>query len=283
MEEATWYLGPLGNMRPLIVPEPDIEINEVRYGGVHQGLSGARIMDVTGYRAEYSFEFRHLDREEYLWLEALHTRLVPGPFYLLNPLKRNRLTQQASRLQRTEYSNSGLDFDSPYTVERDWPDEVRVPGRSVRFADWEGSELVITFDPTKPVPLLPGETMTGSVYMKADDEYQGVFIRVSWYTEDLEFISDQEIEVDCSPEWRRMWYTYHDAPTNAAAAKFKVVLGEYDEDNGIYIAAPMLEAGVTWPSEWELGGGAPVVLLDQLPSVSHRYPLRNATLTLLEA
>jgi len=278
-----WYLGPLGDMRPLIVPQPDIEINEVRYGGIHQGLSGARIMDITGYRAEYMFNFRNLDRDEYIWLEALHTRLVPGPFYLINPLKLNRLTQQSSRLQLTEYNNSGLDFDSPYSVSRDWPTDIVVPGRSVRFADWEGTALPIVFDPTKPVPLMDGETLTASVYLKSDQEYPGVKIRISWFTEDRVFIEDQEITVDLANEWRRMWFTYHEAPTNAAAASFSVVLGSAVEDVGVYMAAPQLEAGVTWPSPWELGGGAPVVLVDQLPAISQRYPLRHATLTLLEA
>lgn len=281
MQTATWYLGPLGNMRPLIVPEPDIEINETRYGGVHQGLSGARTMDITGYRADYSFEFRSLDRDEYVWYEALHTRLVPGPFYLINPLKLNRLTQQSSRLQLTEHNTSGLSFTSPYTVSRDWPSDIPIPGRSLVLQDWVGTTETITFDPTKHVPLMDDETLTASVYLKSDDEYQGVKIRISWFTEDKIFIENQEITVDLGPEWRRYWFTYHEAPVDARAALFSVVLQA--ADTAVYVAAPQLEAGVTWPSPWELGGGAPVVLLDQLPATSHRFPLRDVTLTLMEA
>lgn len=281
MEQATWYLGPLGDMRPLIVPEPDIEINEVRYGGIHQGLSGARTMDVTGHRSEYTFEFRNLDRDEYAWLEALHTRLVPGPFYLINPLKLNRLTLQSSKLQLTEYNNSGLAFTSPYSMTRDWPTDVPTPGRAMKFSGWTGTSMQVTFDPAKPVPLLDDETLTASVYLKSDVVYAGVKIRISWYTEDQVFISNQEITVDLGPEWRRYWFTYHEAPVNARAASFSVVFGS--ATTPVYMAAPQLEAGVTWPSPWELGGAAPVVLLDQLPATSHRYPLRHATLTLLEA
>jgi hypothetical protein len=36
-------------------------------------------------------------------------------------------------------------------------------------------------------------------------------------------------------------------------------------------------------TSWDLGGGAPAVLIDQLPSTSPRYPLMDCTITLLEA
>lgn len=280
MQEATWYLGPLGDMRPLVVPEPGIQINQVRYGGIHQGLSGARSLDITGYRTEYGFTFKHLDQEEFLWLEALHYRLVPGPFYLLDPLKTNRLTAQSSRLDLTNYNNSGIDLTGPYEVSRDWPSDIRIPGRSKKLTNW-GSSQVITFDPTKPIPLLEGETLTGSLYIRGDAAYSNVRLRITWYTQDLVKISDSDIQLGTSSEWTRIWYTYHDQPTNARAASLSLVLGSYATP--VYIAAPMLEAGVTWPSPWEMGGGAPIVIMDQIPAESGRFPLRNVSLNLLEA
>ena len=89
------------------------------------------------------------------------------------------------------------------------------------------------------------------------------------------------IAVGTSTEWTRVWYTYHDQPTNARAASLSLVLGAYSTP--VYIAAPMLEAGVTWPSDWDMGGAAPVVIMDQIPASSGRYPLRNVELNLLEA
>lgn len=281
MLDRTWYLGPLGDMRPLVCPEPGISIDQVRYGGVRQGLSGARSLDITGYRTDYSFTFRHLDQSEFLWLEALHRRLVPGPFYLLDPLKRNRLTSHASVLELTNYNNAGIDLSAgTYAVSRDWPSEIPIPGRSKKLTGW-GSANTITFDSTKPVPLLDGETLTASVWLKGDANYSNIKLRITWFTEDLVKISDTDISVAATNEWSRNWYTYHDQPTNAAAAQFSVALGAYSTP--VYIAAPQLEAGVTWPSDWELGGGASQVILDQLPTVSNIYPLRNATLTLMEA
>lgn len=279
MTDHDWYLGPLGDMRPLVVPEPGIEIAEVRYGGVHQGLSGARTMDVTGNRSEYKLGIKHLEPDEFLWLEALHARLVPGPFYLINPLKRNRLTAQASRLLPVGPRSSGVYVDSPYTISRDWPDDVPVPGRSLALSGWEET-VEVRFDPNRPVPLLSGDTLTASVYLKADVPYDAT-LRVAWYDEDKKFLSNTDIPITIANTWSRHWTTYHEAPREAAAAKLSVPLGT--ADTTVYVAAPQLEVNTSWPSTWEVGGGAPLVLFDQLPTVSGRYPLRDVVITLLEA
>lgn len=280
MSDATWYLGPLGDLRPLIVPEPDLNIDEVRYGGVHQGLSGARTMDVTGHRAEYKFEFKHLERDEFVWLEALHTRFVPGPFHLLNPLKRNRLTVQASRMLPIESKNSGVFLTAPYTFVRDWPTEIPLPGRSCRVAGWAGANAYLQFDQQKLVPLMPNETLTASVYLRSDLAHSG-WLRVSWYDADRAFISNTDVPISLATEWQRHWSTFHEAPSDAVGAMFTLVLGS--ANTAVYVAAPQLEADAPFPTEWQIGGGAPVVLVDQLPTTSGRFPLRNASLNLLEA
>lgn len=282
MQEATWYLGPLGDVRPLVCPEPDMTINEIRYGGVHQGLSGARTVDITGFRTDYQFDFNWLTRDEFLWLEALHLRLVPGPFYLLNPLKRNRLSSQASRLMPSFKQSAGVAFDGPSSVSRDWPTDLPIPGRSLKLANWTGTTNNVAFDTGKPVPVLPGETLTASVWLKSDVTYNNVKLRIAWYTVDKQFIRNDEISVAPSPDWSLHWFTYHEAPSNAAAGVFSVVLGA--PTTAVYFAAPMLEAGTDyWPNEWEIGGGATLVHVDTLETTSKIFPLRNASLKLMEA
>lgn len=278
--EATWYLGPLGDLRELVCPETDIEINPVRYGGIHQGLSGARTMDITGYRSEYTLEFKYLDQSEFLWLEALHARLVPGPFYLIDPLKKNRLTLQSSRLGLTEYNNNGVDISAPFTRSRDWPTDLAVPGRSLVLASW-GSSTTVTFDQSKLVPLMSGEVLTASIYMKAAAVYSSVNLRISWYDADKNFLSNTDYPVSVGTSWARYWYTYNEKPSNAVAAKFSITLGT--ASTSVYLSAPQAEVGVNFPSSWDLGGAANQVLMDQIPTTSHRYPLRDASLTLLEA
>lgn len=280
MIEATWYLGPLGDLRPLVVPDPDIQINEVRYGGVHQGLSGARTMDVTGHRREYQFQFGYLDQDEYRWYEALHSRLVPGPFRLLDPFRKNRLSVQASRLLPVESRNSGVYLDVTHTLSRDWPYELPIQGRSLGLSGWSGDNAFVQFDQQRPAPFLDNEVPTASVYLRAD-AVTGAHLRMAWYDPDRVWISNTDVEVEISPEWDRYWHTFDTPPSDAVAGTFTVVFGT--STTAVNVAAPQLEIDADLPTAWEIGGGSPVVLLDQLPTTSHRFPLRDAVMTLLEA
>src|SRR5690606_40132859 len=69
--DRTWYLGPLGKLRGLVCPERGMSDTSTRYGGIHQGLTGARTMDITGHRREYEFEFVYMDKQDFAWLNAL--------------------------------------------------------------------------------------------------------------------------------------------------------------------------------------------------------------------
>src|SRR5690606_23969820 len=97
--DKTWYLGPLGKLRGVVGPDAGTTATSTRYGGVHQGLTGARTMDITGHRREVEFQFTYLEKAEFEWLNALHARMVPGPLYLLDPRYRNRLSPQATSLR----------------------------------------------------------------------------------------------------------------------------------------------------------------------------------------
>lgn len=277
---SDWYLGPLGELRPLVVPEPDISINQVRFGGVHQGLSGARTLDITGHRIEYTFEFRNLDRDEFMWLEALHTRFFPGPYHLIDPLKKNRLSAQASRLLLVDADSNGVyTAASAVSGSRDFPDTVNLPGRSliVETADMD----VVQFDSGKRIPLLTGETPLCSVYLKSEVPHEAAYLRASWYDIEDAFISNTDIDIDTSVTWSRHWYNFVDRPGNAYGVTFSVVL--LSNAIPVWFAAPQVETSTYLPTDWEIGGGAPIVLIDQMPAVSGRFPLRHATLTLLEA
>jgi hypothetical protein len=280
IEQATWYLGPLGDLRPLVVPNPGVKIDEVRYGGVHQGLSGARTMDITGHRREYEFTVGYLDQDEFRWFEALHTRLVPGPFRLIDPFRKNRLSVQASRLLPVESRNNGVYLSAAHTLSRDWPADVAIVGRSLGLSGWSGDNAFVQFDQQRPAPIVGDEVLTASVYLRADAAYP-VILRMAWYDQDRVWISNTDVTVQVDTEWTRYWHAFGEAPDGAAAATFTLVLGTASTQ--VYVAAPQVEADAAFPTSWELGGGAPVVLLDQLPSTSLRFPLRDIELSLLEA
>src|SRR5688572_21324044 len=117
VDNPEWYIGALGALRRLPVPDPGIRMSPVVYGGIRQGLSGARTLDVTGVRMGYDMEFTGLEPDEWMHLEALRTRLIPGPHRLLDPLRRNRLSVEAAavRVVGTRYGGTTI---SAGTAER---------------------------------------------------------------------------------------------------------------------------------------------------------------------
>lgn len=278
--DKNWYLGPYGDLRPLICPATDITISEERLGGVHQGLSGARTMDVTGHRATYELGLRYMDPAEWSWVEAMHTRHIPGPLKLINPLKRNMLSHQCTSL-RSLNGRSGLQLPigSVPTYEREWPTEVSTGGRSLRVEIGPDSE--IRLDGAKPIPLRNStDTVTWSVYMKASTPVT-VEMRINILDSDSNdtffFIAGTR---SITTEWQRFTQTWTFDDTEYIPASFVPTI-RTAVDSNLWIAAPQAEYGLA-ATGWEIGGGAPEVVIDQVPTVSPRYPLRTATLTLLE-
>lgn len=279
---STWYIGPLGDMRALVCPEPGISVRDVRYGGIHQGLSGARTMDVTGHRSEFQFEFTYLDQDEWAWLDALHTRLVPGPHRLINPLKKNRLTLRASNMDATSRRAKRDGVYTPAMWEKTTEYPAGMFGRSVKMLAWSTAVGYLAMDIDKPVPVLPGEALSASVWLRSEGTHTGAKIHFDGTDRYGQRFSDATFNLpDLTTEWQRFTVPAYAPPANAAGVTMFVQLGA-DDSFPVYVAAPQLETGPV-VTGWEIGGGAPEVLMDQLESTSPRFPLRDATLTLLEA
>lgn len=280
---STWYLGPLGDLRPLVCPEPNIRMSVVRYGGVHQGLSGARTMDVTGHRQDFEFVFEYLEEDEYAWLEALHTRLVPGPHKLINPMRRNRLSLRSSNcLVAQGRQRDGLQIPSRVTVERvpDFP--AGYLGRSVRLSDWDEDYGYFRLDRYKPVPIMPGETLTVSMHLKTETSGAVGQIHTEWYNADGElFTTTSHGEYALSESWDRHVRANIQPPQGAVGVVASFVLNNTPVIP-VYVAMPQVEVGSS-ATDWQIGGGAVEVLVDQLETDSPRFPVYNTTLTLLEA
>jgi hypothetical protein len=274
----TWYLGPAGDLRALTCPEPNISTDVVRYGGIHQGLSGARVVDVTGHRAEYQFQYTYMEPEEWAWLNALHLRHIPGPYRLLDPMKRNRLTPESSSARLGGGTAHGLTlYGGIASRVWDWPNAAGIGAQSTQWSNRVGTS-VVSFDEPVKTTVLSGEAITASVWMKAAANVEaGLYFE--WYDKStLTDISDDTF-VPVTTEWTRFSASQL-IPANTNGAVFNVWLTDITAD--VYIAAAQVETGDT-ATEWELGGGAPVVLLDQLATSSPQFPLTNCTLTLLEA
>lgn len=270
----TWYLGPLGDLRALTCPEPGISMTDVRYGGIHQGLSGARTMDVTGHRAEYAFQWTFMDDAEWKWLRALHTRHIPGPFRLINPMRVNRLTHQAVSLEP-----SALTIPSAArTWVIDWPVDADPGYRCMRLTGWGNEQNTVSFDLVKKTAIFPTEAVTGSLFVKGDalatarlgiEYYDRAGVRVP---------PSSFATINITTSWQR-FSIHRVAPPEAVSLVFAFRGDTFTAP--VQLAAPQLEAG-TSGTPWEQGGGAPVVVVDQLSTASPRFPLTDCAMTLLE-
>ena len=282
--DKTWYLGPLGKLRGLVCPEPGMTDTSTRYGGVHQGLTGARTMDITGHRREFEFEFTYLEKSEFEWLNALHTRMVPGPLYLLDPRYRNRLSPQATSLRSTyNAANLGLQVSMGVArdLTRDFPDDIPYGTHSLAATSFVENQTITT-DAGALTPVRQGETITGSWYARAvgEDPSQVVSLSFEWFDADRasQGVSAPQ-EVTLGSEWNRYSYTAT-VPEGVSAVVMRLTFGTYNA--AVRLAAPMIEEGGT-ATEWEQGKAVAMVLVDQLQTSSPLFPLTDCSLTLLEA
>ena len=277
-----WYFGPDWDLRPLVCPEPNIEMPIERYGGVFQALSGARTMDVTGHKQRFTLELQYLDPSEFAWLESLHRRAIPGPFRLLNPTRKNLLSAKGSLLKVAPGYNTagqGAAAGGGMLMQvRDWPPTAPTLGDlAVKWTSASGS--YVRLDPRHMFPVTPGEDVTVSAYMKGVNPADDAFLILDWYDKTRTAIASVNSGVQViGDNWGRVTFT-GTPPAGAYTARMAFYTGE---STPVYMAAAQAEYGSS-ATTWELGGGAPRVLMDALDLRSPRFPYVNTTLSLLEA
>lgn len=277
----TWYVGWLGEMRSLLTPEVDFDNSEQRYGGVHQALNGARTVDVTGYRSSFNMEWDYLSEGEQEWLYALYNRLIDQPHYLINPLKKNLISKQASVSYAHNIDDNGIMFGPGALREwrNDYPPGLSVVGSRVPvLTSADGLTSIVVDGDSKWVPVNDGEPVTLSIYMKADAPISMELVP-DWSDKYHEptglgptFIQN------ITTEWERYSVT-----VTPDATQFGVRLGMLFDDglNNIRFAAPQIEYGDT-VTPWEMGGGSVKIAIDQISSSSPRFPLSNISVNILE-
>lgn len=279
--DPIWYLGPTGNLRALTCPEINVGLSVVRFGGSHQGLSGSSTMDITGHRQAFDFAYNYIEESEYRWLEAMHLRLVNGPFRVINPLKRNRLTPEASFAKLGGGTAQGMTITLGIgSREWYWPssDIPFLNGMSTRWFSRTNTG-VWRMDEKKKTTVIAGEDITGSVWMKTPLNPITAYLLFDWYDQDGVQTSSTQVACNLTNTWTRFSIT-RTVPAGIGRAVFAGFTTNTSES--IDIAAAQLETG-TVATEWQIGGGAPVVNIDQLTNNSPYFPMTNCTLRLLES
>lgn len=284
----TWYLGWLGDMRALPVPETGFDMTEQRYGGVHQALNGARTMDTTGYRQQFKFDFKYLSEDEFQWLRSLFLGNVTEPLYLMNPLRKNLLSAQASTSTwHTTLDNGLQNVNSVITYDffNDYPTGLPISGtRSPRLLSVASVPAFVVVDGgTRFVPATVGEPITYSIYMRTTsgtanvDMYIQTMDKYALTNVGTGVVSTKAV----TTAWQRFTVTHTPSVAGVAAARFGLQLTTATTYN-VLLAAPQAEYGAS-ATTFSIGGGMSKVLIDSIDSESPRYPLNNVSVTLLEA
>lgn len=276
-----WFLGPAGDLRALVCPERNVNVSEIRYGGVHQGLSGARTVDVTGVKLQVDLTLPYVDETEYLWLEAMHIRHIPGPLFMINPLKRNLLSKEASMSRTSLFQGPGI-FSPTAGFTHNWEWEYSFPSgppgvRSVKRTGLPGTSVTFNIDDGYKIPVTVGTTYDFSAYMKADSS-KTVAFGIGWFDRNYGFLSLASSNRSVTTSWTRFDYSAT-APASAALA---MPFWTSTTNVSFTSTAVQFEVGSA-PTTWQIGGGAMPVVIDQMPTTSPRFPMRDCNLTLLEA
>lgn len=282
MPVPQWLFGPAGDLRPL-TPELNVVGTVDRFGGTHTSISGGLTVDSLGYRARYEFTLPSLEADEYEQLEALYTRQIPGPLYLVDPLRRNLLTREAASARPAGADRRGIYADAGGLS---WVKVTDSPvARTQRAASWSGAPAgsSLFFDYGRRFPLLPGEDLTSSVYVRPTET-----IVVDWYVQlyndgsPVGSLSPTEVTAPANV-WTRVGATVP-ASELAAYDEAHVALnyvsgGTSSMQIQIIGAQAEFSSAATAPA---LGGGSVRVEIDKLDTKSPWYPERTVTLALLE-
>jgi hypothetical protein len=263
-------------------------MTEVRYGGVHQALNGARTMDTTGYRQKFDMDFKYLSESEYAWLRSLYLGNVQEQLYLMNPLRKNLLSQQASMALWHGTLDNGMQnvaFASSYDFFNDFPTGLPVAGTRVpRVLSVATAPAYVVMDGgTRFVPANVGEPLTYSIYMRTTagtasvDMYVQTMDKYGVGTVGPGVIATKSV----TTSWQRFTVTHTPATVGIAAARFGLQLATATTYNTL-LAAPQVEYGAS-ATPFSIGGGLSKILIDSIDSESPRYPLSNVSVTLLEA
>jgi hypothetical protein len=279
----TWYFGWLGEMRALLTPEVGLKNIDERLGGVHQALSGARTVDVTGFRRIYEMDWNYLTDSEVSWLYAFYRRMITQPAYLIDPMKKNLISEQASVGFSHGRDDLGITYNSSVVREfrNDFPTGVPIVGNRVPIivsTGVSGGWIRLDGDTTW-IPATIGEPITYSMYMRCDTGTVNVSMVADWCDKYGTELPGTFVGKTITTSWQRFSITV--TPTGAQAGLRPAMTMPAGTVN-IRVAAPQVEYGSV-ATDWEMGGGKSKVMIEDISSESPRFPLNNISVTFLEA
>ncbi|WP_157405132.1 hypothetical protein [Actinopolyspora halophila] len=276
------FLGPLGGLQQ-ITPLRDIDTDVSRVGGTHTALSGRRTVDYLGTTRTHTLAWKPLKPDELAFLEALQDRHIRGPLRLVWPAeqRRNRLSRSAASAGRGGWDLSRIEATGgSLSGASTWPADAPPLGRGLTWSSAEAGHA-LRLDRSHPAPVLDGETVTASIYVRSATADE-VLLGLNHWTESGYDGASTGSTVTLTPDtWQRLTLTTTPGSGVWATSPAVQVMSTVNASTTLAVAATQLETGDT-ASAWQQGGGAPVVAVDTMPTTSPYSPYSTPELTLME-
>jgi len=308
--DTQFYVGPLGAMLTLPGVESGVDTPLAVIGGTHTSLTGAFTRDRFGYKRSWTWTYPALTQSQARLVEALQRNLVPGPLYLIDPRRPNRLPEQIASggsLLRTPTgfipSNTTNCLWRPLTYPAATPTSLPAAPILRGCLEWQllvpnGGTLELAGkagDGRHNIPVLPRETLEVSLWSTGAPA-ASIAGTVSVYNAAGTVLITQAIATQqLSLTTWRLTGTAFVCPDTAAYMRLNITAGSGSPAGSIYLTAlqvsryhPESVPGLTQHCEvvdfggWDLGGGAPMVVPDVGSTGYLRASLQSSALTLVE-
>lgn len=279
MGTDAFWLGPVGQLHELPVPGAGIPRSSARIGGIHTAVDGTPTVDTLGFSRSYEFALDWRYRYELRWLRALHHRAVPEQLRLLDPMVPNRPSLAVSTCGATP-ARRQLPLRGDGLVRRadeSAPELAGLCGGSLEWTPPEGGGLLTERSPARAGVVLPGEQVVLSAYVRGTAD-RSVQVQLAIFDAAGNPTATVTGTSTAGDSWVRV------AVQHTAAAHDAYVVAQLSASAGtgaVRTSGWQLEAAAA-PSEWDLGGGSPLVVVNQLTETSPYYPMTDAVLTLQE-
>lgn len=308
--DTQFYVGPLGGLLPLPGTESGVETPLSVIGGTHTSLTGAFTRDRFGYKRAWTWTYPMLTDRQTRHVEALQRNMVPGPLYLLDPRRRNRLPEQIASGGSLLRSPSG--FIPSNTTTCLWrplsyvsATPATLPASPILRGclEWQllaaggaGLELSgFAGDGRHNVPVMPGEVLEVSLWA-AGPPSTTLSGLVSIYNAAGVLLATQSLSnVQLSLTTWQVTSSGFVCPAGAAYLRLALSVTSGTPIGSIYTTAyqvaryqPEYVPGMTQFCDefdfggWSLGGGGPQVISDVGPTGYVRAGLQSSALTLIE-
>jgi len=302
-----FWLGPLGRLLPLACPEQNVANTVEAQQATNTSVSARNTVDLQGFRRQWTMTEAWLDSDEVSMFEAMFTGIMMPPHRIIDPLRKNRFRPSVSAPRLTSLwngsadawyvpSGQGLALSVPndtgpyieYVSEGDlrevsWRPDYEIMWDSVGAGNrlYPNGALKadnLTAYKSRVDPVLPGETITMSFWAHKTGTPNFNFFLATVNSVMQYSLSGLAMTISSST-WQRYSLTYT-APTDGSVVGVFPIFSALG-DGVLNLGPAQLESGNV-ASQWETGYGAPEVVITQFATVSPRYPMTTASLTIQE-